>query len=147
MVGTDHDVMKLKCTFLFLERNKKKCWAFKTDKAVPEKQLFIYLAFNNSGIFLCINCKQPLNWKFAIFSLPWKRLYYHDVTSLTLFWVVRKIETFNESSFTGAKLRRFFVHIAGLLHRRSVAIDIFDKRQPLKARIHFKSSVVRPSHL
>ena len=43
------------------------------------------------------------------------------------------METFKESSFTDAKLQRFFVHIEGHLHRRSVDIDIFDNRQPLTA--------------
>ena len=37
--------------------------------------------------------------------------------------------------------RRFLIRAAGRLHRQSVGIDVFHKRQPLKARIHETQSI------
>ena len=56
MVVTDNDVKKLEkrlfFSISFLESNKKKwCGAFKTDAAVPEKQLNTFFCLNDKYIY------------------------------------------------------------------------------------------------
>ena len=67
-----------------------------------------YFKKRYSRFFLCINCKESLNWLSRIVILHQKRIEHHHVASLALFCLAHKIVTIRNPSFTDAIIAERF---------------------------------------